>query len=129
VGRRRVWLPARWLRVDIASQKQQKFVNGLLKVIRWLERYTRPRLHRLFGTRVSNSVFGMLILLLSAAAFVAPPFSGLDTLPSLGAVIVSLAVLVQDIALLIVGVGLGAVGIALEIVLGKAAISGIQSLF
>jgi hypothetical protein len=128
VGRREVWLPDRWLRVDIAGRRQQKFVTGLLKVIRWLERYTRPRLHRLFGNRVSNAVFGLLILLLSIAAFVAPPFSGLDTLPSLAGVLISLAVLVQDIALVIVGVAVGLFGIGLEIVLGKAAIAGIKSL-
>lgn len=128
VGRREVWLPDRWLRIDIAGERQQKFVSGLLKVIRWLERYTRPRLHWLFGTRVSNSVFGVMILLLSVAAFVAPPFSGLDTLPSLGGVLVSLAVLVQDVALLIVGLAVGVVGIVLEIVLGEAAIAGIKSL-
>jgi hypothetical protein len=71
----------------------------------------------------------VMILLLSLAAFVAPPFSGLDTLPSLGGVLVSLAVLVQDVLLLIVGLALGVVGVALEIVLGQAALAGIKSLF
>ena len=33
----------------------------------------------MFNHRLSNVVFGLLVLLLSIAAFVAPPFSGLDT--------------------------------------------------
>jgi hypothetical protein len=128
IGRRRIWLPERWLKIELAGDKQQRFVNGLMKTIRWLERFTRPRLRHLFGSRVSNAIFGVLILLLSVAAFVAPPFSGLDTLPALGGVLVSLAVLVEDIALVIVGVAVGAVGVIVEIVLGKAAFAGIKSL-
>lgn len=128
-GRQEVWLPDRWLRIELAGDKQQKFVNGLLKVIRWFERWTRPRLRWAFEHRISSSVFGLLILLLSIAAFVAPPFSGLDTLPSLGAVVVSLAVLVEDIALLILGLAIGVLGVALEIVVGRAALSGIEKLF
>jgi hypothetical protein len=129
VGRKQIWLPQRWLRLELAGTKQQKFVNGLLKVIRWFERWTRPRFRTAFEHRVSSSVFGVLILLLSIAAFVAPPFSGLDTLPALGGVVVSLAVLVEDFALLIVGLAIGVVGVILEIVIGKAALAGIKKLF
>ncbi|HEY2259263.1 MAG TPA: exopolysaccharide biosynthesis protein [Solirubrobacteraceae bacterium] len=128
-GRQEVWLPERWLRIELAGEKQQKFVNGLLKVIRWFERWTRPRLRGAFEHRVSSSVFGLLILLLSIAAFVAPPFSGLDTLPALGGVVVSLAVLVEDIAMVILGLAIGVFGVALEIVVGRAALSGIEKLF
>ncbi|MBV9915980.1 MAG: exopolysaccharide biosynthesis protein, partial [Solirubrobacterales bacterium] len=70
-----------------------------------------------------------LIILLSIGAFVAPAFSGLDTLPALGGVLVSLAVLLEDIAILVVAVVVGAAGVVLEIVLGRAAISGIKQLF
>jgi hypothetical protein len=128
-GRQEVWLPERWLRIELGGAKQQKFVNGLLKVIRWFERWTRPRLRGAFDHRVSSSVFGLLMLLLSIAAFVAPPFSGLDTLPSLGGVVVALAVLVEDFALVILGLAIGVIGVALEIVIGRAALSGIEKLF
>jgi hypothetical protein len=128
-GRDRVWLPQRWLRLELAGPRQQRFLRGLLKLIRWLERYSRPRLRRLFDHRLSNAAFGLLILLLSIGAFLAPPFSGLDTLPSLGAVLVSLAVLLEDFAVLGVGIVVGAAGVVLEIVLGRAALSGVQQLF
>jgi hypothetical protein len=63
------------------------------------------------------------------AAFVAPPFSGLDTLPSLGVVFLSLGVLLEDIIVVVLGIVFGVAGIALEIVLGSAAVNGVSSLF
>jgi hypothetical protein len=42
--------------------------------------------------RASNAVFGVLVIASSLAAFLAPPFTGLDTLPSLGVVLLSLGV-------------------------------------
>ena len=61
----------------------------------------------------------------SLAAFLAPPFTGLDTLPSLGVVLLSLAVLMEDVALAIAGVLVAAAGVALEIALGSAIVDGI----
>ena len=62
VGRSQVWLPQRWRRLRLDGPKQQRFLNALLKMIRWLERFSRPRLRWLFDHRASNSVFGLLVL-------------------------------------------------------------------
>jgi hypothetical protein len=125
-GRDTVWLPQRWQRIELAGST--RFVNGLLKLIRWLERFSRPRLRLLFENRFSNAVFGVLIVVMSIGAFVAPPFSGLDTLPALGGVLIALAVLLEDFALLLVGIAVGASGIVLEVVLGRAAFNGVKAL-
>jgi hypothetical protein len=129
VGRSRVWLPARWLRLRVDGPRRQRFLHGLLRMIRRLERFSRPHLSWLFGHRLSNAVFGLLVLLLSIAAFLAPPFTGLDTLPALGAVLVSLGVLLEDVSIVLGGIAVGAGGIALELVLGRAAFSGAKNLF
>ena len=130
IGRDEVWLPQRWCRMQLESQRRQKFLNTLLRIIRRLERFSpNGRLRRLFDHRLTNSLFGLAILLLSIGAFVAPPFSGLDTLPSLAAVFVSLGVLLEDIAVVIFGLLIGVAGVFLEIVLGKAAFSGAKHLF
>jgi hypothetical protein len=129
VGRRQVWLPQRWRRMQLAGPRQQRFLNALLKAIRWLERFSRPRARWLFNHRLSNSVVGLIVLLLSIGAFAAPPFSGLDTLPALGAVLVSLGVLLEDVVVVVVGIVVGVAGVILEIVLGKAAYSGVKQLF
>jgi len=62
------------------------------------------------------------------AAFLAPPFTGLDTIPALGVVLLSLGVLLEDFAVVAVALVVGGAGIALEIFLGKAAVEGLGHL-
>jgi hypothetical protein len=128
-GREEIWLPKRWRRLQLAGPRQQKFLNGLMKLIRWLERFSRPRLTFLFEHRLTDVVFGLLVIALAVAAFVAPPFSGLDTLPSLGVVFLSLGVLLEDILVVALGIVVGVAGVVLEIILGSAAVNGVSSLF
>jgi hypothetical protein len=128
-NRKEIWLPARWRRLELAGERQQKFLTGLMKLIRWLERFSRPRLRFLFNHRLSNVGFGALVLAGTLGAFLAPPFSGLDTLPSLGVVLLSLGVLLEDALVGIIGVVVGAGGILLELVLGRAVVHGVSSLF
>jgi hypothetical protein len=99
-----------------------------MKLIRRLERISRPRLRLLFGHRLSNIAFGLLVIGGSAGAFLAPPFSGLDTLPALGVVLLALGVLLEDILVVVAGLLTGTAGVILEIVLGTAAINGVGSL-
>jgi hypothetical protein len=128
-GREEIWLPRRWRQLQLAGPRQQRFLNGLMKLIRRLERISRPRLRFLFEHRLTDVVFGVLVIVLSAAAFVAPPFSGLDTLPSLGVVLLALGVLLEDALVVVAGVLVGIAGIVVEIVLGSAAVNGVSSLF
>lgn len=129
VGRTRIWLPDRWRRLSVTGKAQERFIGALLKVTRGLERFSRPRMAGLFDTRLGRTAFGLSIIALSAAAFVAPPFSGLDTLPAMGGVLIALGVLLGDIAIVVVGACVGLAGITLEIVLGKAAAGAAGRLF
>jgi hypothetical protein len=128
-GRQAIWLPNRWRNLELAGDRQQRFLAGLMRMIRRLERLSRPRLRFLFDHRLSNIVFGVLVIGGSLGAFLAPPFTGLDTLPALGVVLLSLAVLLEDFAIVIAAVVVGVAGVVLEIVLGSAAIKGIEHLF
>ena len=128
VGREQIWLPQRWRRLELAGKRQQRFITALMKMIRRLERLSRPRLRFLFDHRLSNVVFGLLVIGGSAGAFLAPPFTGLDTLPALGVVLLSLGVLLEDFLVVVAALIVGASGVLLEIVLGKAAINGIGQL-
>ena len=96
--------------------------------MRRLERSSRPRLTFVFGHRLSNVVFGVLVLGGSLGAFLAPPFSGLDTLPALGVVLLSLGVLLEDFLVVIVGVVVGVAGVLLEVALGKLAVDALGEL-
>ena len=127
-GRTQIWIPQRWRTIELAGQRQQRFLTGLLRMIRRLERVSRPRLRFLFDHRLTNLVFGLLALGGTAGAFLAPPFTGLDTLPALGVVLLSLGVLLEDILIVLAAVVVGVAGVALEIVLGSAAIHGLSDL-
>src|SRR3954465_4965661 len=48
VGRDQIWLPQRWRGIQLAGGTRQRFITRLMAVIRWLERYSRPRLTVLF---------------------------------------------------------------------------------
>jgi hypothetical protein len=129
VGRHEIWLPQKWRGLELAGPRQQRFIHGLMRLIRRLERLSKPRLRFLFDHRLSNIVFGTLVIAGSLAAFLAPPFTGLDTLPALGVVLLSLGVLLEDIIVVLVALIVAIAGVVLEIVLGTAAIHGISSLF
>ena len=82
----------------------------------------------LLRRRLSGVVFGVVVFALSLTAFVAPPFSGLDTLPALGVVVVALGVLLEDFVLAVVGLVIGALGAALVIALGSLVVHWLQQL-
>jgi hypothetical protein len=128
IGRERMWLPRRWRKIDVAGPGQERFITTLMRLVRRLERVSRPRLTFVFGHRLSNIAFGALAIGGTLGAFLAPPFSGLDTLPSLGVVLLSLGVLLEDLAVVLVGVAAGVAGIALEILLGGAAVNLLDEL-
>ena len=129
VGRRTIWLPQRWRRFELAGASRQKFVNALLRRIRWLERFARPRLSWLLGRQPGRTVFGIAVFALSLTAFFAPPFSGLDTLPALGVVVLSLGVLLEDAVVAGAGLLVGTAGAVLVIGFGSVVVRFVKGLF
>ena len=127
-GRDEIWLPRKWRARPLVGDKSRKFITTLMKLIRRLETISKPRLRWLFNHRLSNIVFGVLVIVGTVAAFFAPPFSGLDTLPALGVVLLSLAVLLEDILLAVVAFVVGLAGILLSLFLGAAAVDGLKQL-
>jgi hypothetical protein len=128
-GRRRVWLPERWRQREIGAETRQRFAEKLLPRIRWIEGHSRARLGFLLGYRFSGVLYGLVTLTLVVTAFVAPPFTGLDTLPSLGVVLISLGVLLEDPVLGLIGLLVGAAGVFAVVFLGKEAIHLVRGVF
>ena len=129
IGRRTLWLPARARRRELGSAMVEKAVPFISRRIRWFERFSRPRGGRFFRNRLSLSFVGLVIVAFAVAAALSPPFSGLDTLPSLGAVVVALAIILEDVVVLGIGAAIGLTGIALSITLGAAAVRLVDGLF
>jgi hypothetical protein len=128
-GRTHIWLPRRWRSLDLGTPARRKIIMALLRRIRWLERFSRPRAAWLFGHLVSRMVFGAVVLLFTLTAFFAPPFSGLDTLPALGVVVLAVGVLLTDVIIALAGVVVGALGMVAAIGFGSLVVRGIRGLF
>lgn len=122
VGRREVWLPERLCRRNLPALGRPAFAQRLVRRVRWFERFTRPRGSWLLRLRVTSMVYGVLVFGLTLAAFFSPPFSGLDTLPALGVVVLSLGILFGDLVVAGVGIAIGAGGIGLVVGLGNAVV-------
>ncbi len=119
IGRKTVWLPKRWLNKTTPASLQSSVLPKFLKIINWFEKFSRPRLNKIQNNTIYPRVIGIVILLFVVFAFLAPPFSGLDTLPSLGVVILSLGLIFKDILLSVIGFIIGSVGILLIFILGN----------
>lgn len=122
VGRDTIWLPNRWKNLPLGAVLEGKILPTLMKLIRKLEKFSRPRLSGLHDNRISLTVFGFSVLVFCLTAFLAPPFSGLDTLPALGVVILSLGIILEDAVITIAGIVVGLVGITITVILGEALI-------
>lgn len=119
-GRRSAWLPKRWLSTDMGKPLSGKAANRLIAFIEWFERRSRRRWSGLIARRSVLSIIGIIMLAFTVSAFLAPPFSGLDTLPSLGVVVMSLGLILEDGLVVLFGLIIGAAGIGLEIAAGAA---------
>src|SRR3989344_8110598 len=122
-GRKSVWLPEKWRKKELSQSLQGKFVPYFIRRIRWFEKYSRRRLDGLLANGYFNRVVGLILFLLAFVAAAAPPFSGLDTLPALGAVIVALSIILGDVIIFVIGNVVGVLGIGLIFVFGSATLN------
>jgi hypothetical protein len=129
LGRTTLWLPKRWKQRELGRAMLDKALPFIARRIRWFEKFSRPRGVTVFQHRTSMRLVGLLLIALALATILAPPFSGLDTIPAMGAVVIALAVILEDVVVLAIGAALGAIGVALELTLGAAAVRLVQSIF
>jgi hypothetical protein len=128
VGARTIWLPARWKDHSLGATTTGKALPFMMRRIRWLERFSRPRAASLFGQRWFLRILGAVFAIFAVATALAPPFSGLDTFPALGAVFVALAIILEDVVALAIGLGIGTGGIVLIITVGAALLHFVRGL-
>ncbi len=129
LGRRTLWLPAIIRDQSIKGKLATKALPYLLKRVKSIERFSKRRMHRVMQQRLTRFIIGIVIALLAIAALVAPPFTGLDTLPSLGGVLISLAIIFEDLAMAIIGFLVGLIGVAVLVLFSGAVILFFQNLF
>lgn len=128
-GRRSLWLPWFITRRKIPAALTKKGLPFMIKRIRWFEQYARPRLAKWFDKASFRTLTGLLVLLFALGSFISPPFSGLDTLPSMGAVIIALSLIFEDIVLYFMGIVVGAVGLGVIAAAANLVIAFFEKIF
>jgi hypothetical protein len=129
VGRNTIWLPKRWLNRSLGSATSKKITPFILKRVKWFESHSKPYSSDLLSYTIVKRLAGLLVFVFALAAFLAPPFTGLDTFPALGAVTVALSLLVNDLRLFVVGVLAGLLGIGIVVGLSEVFINLVPKLF
>lgn len=129
VGRRAVWLPQSVKKRPLGKTIEKKALPFLMRRVRWFEKFSRPRWSEQLTKPWSRAIMGLVVLLLAVGAFVSPPFSGLDTLPSLGAVIISLGIILEDALIVAIGIAVGIAGWAVIIGASSLVITAFHHLF
>ena len=128
IGRRTIWLPARFARRSLGATTTDKAIPFIVKLIRRVEKYSKPRGARLFANGLFYRLIGIVVIVFAIGAAFAPPFTGLDTLPALGAVAVALSIILKDVLVFAFGVALGGGGVVLIVTVGAALYKFVQSL-
>jgi hypothetical protein len=128
IGRRTIWLPARFARRSLGATTTDKAIPFIVKLIRRVERFSRPRATWLFDNGLFYRLIGVVVIVFAIGAAFAPPFTGLDTLPALGAVAVALSIILKDVLVFAFGVALGGGGVVLIVTVGAALYKFVQSL-
>lgn len=127
-GRHRIWLPKRWENHKINSPKPGKGMGRIVGFVRFFERFSRPRGHFIAKHHLFVRLLGLVVLILVGFAFFAPPFSGLDTLPALGVVVISLGIILDDLVVTTIGITIGVIGAIINLTLSSLVISGVHNL-
>jgi hypothetical protein len=129
LGRQTLWLPKRWRQRELGTMITRKAIPFLMRRIRWLEKYSRPRWASLFHRSLFIRSIGVVLIAFAVAAALAPPLSGLEILPATGAAIVALAIILEDVVVLAIGLVIGTGGIALFVSVGAALVRVIRHVF
>lgn len=128
IGRTSIWLPKRWSNRQLGALTTDKAIPLIKRWIGRLELISRPRGVTLLRYRLTQRVIGLSLIATSITALTAPPFSGLDTLPGIAAVLICLGVILGDIALVAVGLVIEASGVLVILTIGAAAAHWIRHL-
>ena len=113
-GHDTLWLPQSIRqRAFDPSGFSRKLVDAMLSLIRFVERFTRPRLNGLTRFRGTRIILGILIITLAAS--MALPIPGTNTAPAFAVFLIGFALLEEDGFLLIVGVVASFIALAISL--------------
>ena len=129
IGFKTIWLPKSASKIKLGKTFQGKVIPAMMKRIKWLEDRSSKKFKWIFNIPLVDRLTGLIMLVFIIVAFIAPPFSGLDTLPALGVVIICLAIILDDIRALFAGIIVGSLGVFIAIGFGELIIRSVRHIF
>jgi hypothetical protein len=128
LGRTTIWLPRRFRERQLGALGTDKAIPLVGRWIRRLERFSRPRGAGLLRRRPVQRLLGLSLVATSITALLSPPFSGLDTIPGVAAVLVCGGILLSDLLLVVIGEAIEIGGVIVIVTVGAAATHWIRQL-
>lgn len=125
LGLRKIWLPARVLRVSVRTSDLGNVVRKTAPHLRRVERLLNPRLTALF-TGGGDRVIGVICLVLAVLLFLPIPFANM--LPALAIAFFSLALLEKDGIAALVGLVVTGIACGVLIAVYGTLILGVRAL-
>ena len=129
IGRQSLWLPQFLAKKPLPKTLRDGILKKLNTYIMWVEQHSKRRAAFLVSSRWAIAFHAISIIVFTAFAFFAPPFTGLDTLPSLGVVVMSLAIILDDGLILLLGYLIGIIGCVVVVGLGAGVVTAVGQLF
>ncbi len=127
-GRKTIWLPKRWQNLRVRGITRPKVSARIIKYVNKAERFARPRYSHIFSNQWFGRLFGLLVFIFTLLAFLPIPFIGLDTLPAMGVVLLSLSFIFEDSLLFALGIVAGLAGVLVDITIGAGAFRALNHL-
>lgn len=128
-GYNTLWMPAKWRSKTFhPEQFSRKLVNGMLRLIQFVERFTKPRLVSLARSQATRVVLGILIIALACSMLL--PIPGTNTAPAFGIFLIGFALLEDEGVMLLIGIAASLLAMAFSlaiIIFGYAIVKGILS--
>lgn len=108
-----IWLPEKMRAAEFNPGKMKKLFGAMLKIVKFVERFSRPRLLGFINSSVTHAFLGTLICCLALS--MALPIPGTNTLPAGGIFLIGFALLEDDGLLLLLGILYSAIALCLTL--------------
>lgn len=110
-----LWLPQKLIHMELKWASDQRFVSAVTKYLQVFEKYLRPRFALVMRNPAFDVFAGIALFLGILGALTAPWFTGLDTLPSIGVVVMALALVSEDLVMFVLGLVCALIGLTLVV--------------
>lgn len=129
LARKKLWLPKKIGGIKFSNKVKTAILPKLISFIKKIEPMAGGAKFRESNVGKSELATSILIIIFTAGAFFAPPFAMLDTLPSMGVIIMGLSLITHSKKAFLMGSLVGLAGLIIEIFFSGAVIELMKRIF